>query len=141
MDCSILRSESSNPKATFLFDNDISYRIANALSQLVERHEVIALRDKFKPNTPDSEWIPVAGKKGWIIISRDENQRRRKSEHQALIANGVRVLYVKHTALQDHLYPDAARIIKNWPKIEQWGLQAKPGTLAKLTTSDKIEPL
>ena len=127
--------------ATFLFDNDISFRVARALRELVHGHDVIALRERFPTNSPDTVWIPEAGKNGWIVISRDENQRRRASEHSALKANGVRVLYVRHSSKQEQLFADAARIIKNWPKIEQWGLYAKPGTLARLTTSDKIEAI
>jgi hypothetical protein len=49
--------------ATFFFDNDISFRIAHALSHLVHGHDVIALRDRIPANTPDLEWIPEAGPK------------------------------------------------------------------------------
>ncbi|MCH7904349.1 MAG: hypothetical protein IH944_07245 [Armatimonadetes bacterium] len=127
--------------ATFFFDNDISFRIARALSGLVHGHEVIALRDRFPTDTPDTVWIPEAGKNDWIVISRDHNQRRRDAEHKALMANGVRVLYVRYSGKQDTLFADAARIIKNWPKIQQWGIGAKQGTLARLSTADQIESL
>ena len=127
--------------ATFFFDNDISFRIARALAELVHGHEIIALRDRFDQHTPDTVWIPEAGKQGWIVISRDHNQRRRDSEHAALKESGVRVLYVRYGATADSLYADAARIIKNWPKIMSWGLAAKPGTLARLNTKDSIEVL
>ncbi len=115
--------------------------IAHALAALVHGHDVFALRDQFPVDTPDTTWIPEVGAKGWIVvISRDQNQRRRESEHQALIANGVRVLYVRYGGKQgDAFCHDAARLIKNWPKIEAWGLKSKPGTLARLTTSDQIE--
>jgi hypothetical protein len=127
--------------ATFFFDNDISFRIANALAQLVHCHDVISLRDRFPTNTPDTVWIPGAGRNGWIVVSRDPNQRRREAEKRALAANGVRVLYVKHSGTAATLYAAAARIIKNWPKIEAWGLSAKPGSLARLNTNDSIETL
>lgn len=127
--------------ATFFFDNDISFRIAQALSHLVQSHEILALRDKFAVDTLDTTWIPEVGREGWIVISSDFNQRRRDSEHKALRDNGVRALYVRHGGKPHTLYADAARIIKNWPKIEQWGLDAKPGTLARLNTSDQIEAL
>lgn len=57
------------------------------------------------------------------------------------MANGVRVLYVRYSGKQDTLFADAARIIKNWPKIQQWGIGAKQGTLARLSTADQIESL
>jgi hypothetical protein len=55
--------------ATFFFDNDISFRVARALSELVNGHQVIALRDHFPPDTPDTVWIPQVGTNGWIVIS------------------------------------------------------------------------
>jgi hypothetical protein len=127
--------------ATFFFDNDISFRIAHSLSHLVHEHEVVPLRDRFPANTPDSVWIPEVGKDGWIVISRDHNQRRRDTEHRALLDHGLRVLYVRYGGKPDTLFVDAARIVKNWPKIEAWGLAASPGTLARLSTSDRIEIL
>ncbi len=127
--------------ATFFFDNDISFRIAKAIASLVHDHEVISLRDRFDVNTADTEWIPQAGASGWIVISRDHNQRRRNAEHKALLANGVRVIYIRYHAKPDTLFSDAARIIKNWPRIQTWGLAAKPGTLARLSTTDNIEQI
>lgn len=127
--------------ATFFFDNDISFRIVEALGRLVHGHRVVPLREVFPVNTPDTTWIPQVGKDGWIVISRDHNQRRREAEHAALKANAVRALYVRHSGTQDTLFADAARIIKNWPKIERWGTSAPPGTLARLNTDDAIEKL
>lgn len=124
--------------ATFFFDNDISFRIVHALRHLVRDHELVALREQFDPAAKDTEWIPEAGRQGWIVISRDFNQRRRDAEHQALRANGVRAIYIRQTGSPAELFSDAARIIKQWPKIQAWGLSARPGTLAKLDTSDKI---
>jgi hypothetical protein len=133
--------QSARKMATFFFDNDISFRIARALSHLVQGHEIIALRDKFPVNTLDTVWILEAGKCGWIVISSDHNQRRRDAEHKALLANGVRAKYVRHGGKPRTLYSDAARIVKNWPKIEAWGLGAAQPTLARLNTSDQIETL
>lgn len=127
--------------ATFFFDNDISFRVVHALRGLVHGHTVLALRDVFPVNALDTTWIPQVGRDGWIVISRDHNQRRREAEHNALKTNGVRVLYIRHAGTQDTLFADAARLIKNWPKIERWGLAAASGTLARLNTSDEIERL
>lgn len=129
--------------ATFFFDNDISFRIVHALRQLVdpEEHELLALRDRFPVDTKDVSWIPEAGKNGWIVVSRDHNQRRRDAEHSALKANRVSAIYIRHSGNAVELYSDAARLIKNWPKIALWGSTAKPSTLARLDTNDKIVEL
>ena len=126
--------------ATFFFDNDISYRIVEALKELVppDEHELRYLRQEFPMGTKDIDWIPEIGKLGWILISKDYNQRRRETEHRALRDSNVKALYLRQTGGQHEIYADAARIIKNWPKIRDWGTKAKPGTLARLDTQDRI---
>ncbi|HVT10941.1 MAG TPA: hypothetical protein VHE55_01635 [Fimbriimonadaceae bacterium] len=125
---------------TFFFDNDISPRIVEALKKLVNPNDadLIALRERFPQNTKDVDWIPDAGKNDWVVISRDFNQRRRDSEHAALRLHKVRALYIRQSGNPAELYADAARIIKNWPKIYEWGRTAKPHALAKLDSSDRI---
>lgn len=124
--------------ATFFFDNDISFRIVHALRALVHDHKLISLREEFPEGAKDTEWIPEAGKEGWIVISRDYNQRRRDSEHEALKEHKVKALYIRQSGNPAELYADAARIIKQWPKIQAWGVAARPGTLAKLDSPDRI---
>jgi PIN like domain len=119
----------------FFFDNDISFRIAHALRELVAADEILALRDRFPVDTPDSIWIPEAGRQKWVVISRDHNQRRRDTEHEALRANQVSVLYIRYSAKQELLFADAARLIKNWPKISKWGSSVSGSNLARLTTA------
>ncbi|HMS56393.1 MAG TPA: hypothetical protein PKA27_13420 [Fimbriimonadaceae bacterium] len=123
---------------TFLFDNDISPRIVRALRELVHDHNLIALRDVFAESARDTQWLPEAGKQGWVVVSRDHNKRRRDSEHRALIENKVKAIYIRQSGNPAELFSDAARIIKQWPKIQAWGLAAKSGSLAKLDTADKI---
>lgn len=128
---------------TFFFDNDISWRVVEALKQLVDPSEaqLIALRDRFPVSAKDTDWIPFVGQEGWVLISRDLNQRRRDAERQALQAHGVRALYIKQSGNPGDLYQDAARIIRHWPKIEEWGKGAAPGALAKLDSRDTVVPL
>ena len=40
-----------------LVDHNLSPRIARCLQALFEEHEIVALRDKFPPNTDDADWI------------------------------------------------------------------------------------
>ncbi len=127
--------------ATFFFDNDISFRVVAALRQLVnpaDGHELFALRDKFPESEKDLDWIPEAGKQGWVVISKDHNQRRRAAEHRALRANNVKALYIRQSGLNAELFADAARIISCWPKIVAWGMTSAPGTLAKVDTKNQI---
>jgi len=50
--------------------------------------------DHFPPDTPDEHWLAEVGRKGWAILSKDENIRRRPLELSAIAASraGVFVL-------------------------------------------------
>lgn len=128
---------------TFFFDNDISWRIVDALKALVDPTEIelIALRERYPASAADTTWIPEAGKQGWIVVSRDQNQRRREAEHSALMLHRVRAIYIRQAGNPGDLYADAARIIRNWPKILAWGQTAAPRTLARLDTADRVNNL
>lgn len=125
---------------TFFFDNDISPRVPRALSVLDETHNYVALRDHFDVSTPDTQWIPSIGRDGWILISKDYSQRRRKEEHSSLKSNNVKALYIRTSENQD-LFSDTAKILKNWRKIIEWANAARPGDLARLTSKETIEKL
>ncbi|HRD30647.1 MAG TPA: DUF5615 family PIN-like protein [Fimbriimonadaceae bacterium] len=126
--------------ATFLFDNDISFRLARALNELVgPGHECIALRERFDQSTPDEVWIPVACQEGWIIVSRDLNQRKNRVIHSSIRVSDAKALYIRTGKTQLSIYDDAARIIKNWPKILRWAEESNPGTISRLRKEGVIE--
>jgi hypothetical protein len=51
--------------------------------------EVHVLRDVFPPGTADEEWLPVVGRAGWVVLTKDKWIRRREVERQALLRAGV----------------------------------------------------
>jgi hypothetical protein len=69
----------------FFFDNNISPKIAHALNCLVQpQHEVVHLRDRFDPATPDKAWMTkLANEMDWVIISADTaiSRNRTKLKH------------------------------------------------------------
>jgi PIN like domain len=50
-----------------------------------ERHLDHAAR-----GTPDEEWLPVVGKRGWVLLTADKNIRYNLLERRALERNAVR---------------------------------------------------
>lgn len=40
----------------------------------------VAHHEKFAPACPDDEWLRVAGREGWIVITRDKAIRRKANE-------------------------------------------------------------
>jgi hypothetical protein len=73
----------------FFVDRSLEKRhVAEALRREgihVEVHE-----DHFLPGAPDVEWLPVVGRRGWIVLMKDKQIRRNTLERDALLAADVR---------------------------------------------------
>jgi hypothetical protein len=46
--------------------------------------EVIAHDDRFEPATPDAKWLEEAGRRGWVVLTKDQRIRYRANELLAL---------------------------------------------------------
>ena len=69
-------------------DRSIPRSVAEELRR-VSDEPVIYLDERFPPATPDREWLAVAGREGWLVISRDKRIRRRPGERDAIRGNRV----------------------------------------------------
>lgn len=49
----------------------------------------VAHHDRFKPDTPDEQWLAAAGREHWVVLTRDQNIRRRPAELAAFKAAKV----------------------------------------------------
>ena len=58
-----------------------SKRLGEALKATGISH--VAHHERFSPACPDEEWLTAAGMQNWIIISRDQNIRRKPNELKA----------------------------------------------------------
>ena len=47
------------------------------------------VEDRFQHDTKDTDWLPVAGAEGWLVITRDKKIRTRPGERRAILENGV----------------------------------------------------
>jgi PIN domain-containing protein len=65
----------------------------------------------------DSHWLPVVGKAGLVVLTRDKRIRRRPLERQALLANGVRACF-QTTAGQLSLFEQLQLWLRHWSDIE-----------------------
>jgi PIN like domain len=57
-----------------------------AVDMLVESWE-----DHFKAGTEDSDWLPVVGERGWIVLTKDKAIRRKPWEMEKVVKHGVRM--------------------------------------------------
>lgn len=50
-----------------------------------EGYTVHKLTERFESGTPDEEWLPVVGRKGWVLVTKDKRIRRRAGELRAFV--------------------------------------------------------
>lgn len=88
----------STGSVTFFIDRSLGGRyVAQALRDAgaqVETHD-----QHFPQNTPDVDWLAEAGRRGWVVLSKDERIRRNRIERDALHAAGVRAFFLTQQGL------------------------------------------
>lgn len=130
----------------FFFDNNISPRTARALHALVEpRHQCIHLREKFRSDIRDEEWIhSLAEEGGWIVISGDYKILKRKAEKLALDQAGLTVFFLKRgwtksTSLK--LEQLTGKLLLRWSEIARLAESALPGQAFDVPLKGKIKKI
>ena len=68
-------------------DRSIPRDIATALSSV--RDDVEWLEPTFADDTPDEVWLAEVGQRGWLVVTRDKQIRRRRAERQSIVDNDV----------------------------------------------------
>ena len=75
----------------FFIDRSLGRKIvAQALREIGETVEVHD--DHFAPDAKDEDWLVKVGKRGWIVLTKDDRIRYRVTERTALTSSRVRAL-------------------------------------------------
>jgi hypothetical protein len=87
--------------------------------------------DHFAQDTADEDWLLEVGRRGWIVLTKDQRIRRRPHELQALRVAKVRAFVLT----SQHLRGDemAAIFVKHLSRIERLALKEKPPFIAQVT--------
>lgn len=92
----------------FFIDRSLGRRyVAQALRDAgakVEIHD-----DHFPQTTSDVDWLTEVGKRGWVVLSKDERIRRNRIERGALVAARVRAFALTQ---QDITGPEMAELFQ-----------------------------
>jgi len=95
--------------------------------------------DKFAKDCADVDWLPIVGLKGWIVITRDKNIRRKPNELKAFREAKVIAFAL---ASGNASAEDTARLVVGlYPKIVRKVRGAKPPAMFSITLSGKINPI
>ena len=104
-----------------MFDHNISHLIARALAELFRgEHEVFALREKFRVNIPDIEWIDELSKEDrWVVISGDRRITRNKTEFEAFRRSRLVGFFLSAGLQKSKETKKLERILAQWESIEK----------------------
>ena len=124
----------------YLFDNNITPRIARALNQLEKQAEVHALMDVVDPATKDPELLKFVAANSYCLISCDNKQMKRTAERSALKTHRVTAVYLPQVVSNKKYWDQTEWIVKHWPNIiARVGTQRKGSILKMLANGDLIE--
>jgi PIN like domain len=106
-------------------------RRLNAEGLRVELHD-----SHFRQGTPDADWLPVVGERGWIVLTKDTRIRYRPAEKQALLGAGVRAFAFTSGSLSGAQMGDA--IVKALPKILALLASHQRAFVARITAASDV---
>ena len=112
------RSDTSNtspPDNPPLFIDRDAWSKALGAALVDAKVDHVAHHQRFRPDSPDVEWIRAASAHGWIAITRDQNIRRKPNELAALRQSRAVVFVFTSGNLSAGL--TAAILLKALPRI------------------------
>ncbi len=98
----------------FFIDNNLSKQMADGMAAFGE--EVGHLQDSFPNDAKDEDWLPYVGDNELVLVTRDEEIRRKPAELRALKSHNVGAFFLGGKNL------DRCRLIqqlvRNWPRMK-----------------------
>ena len=126
----------------YFLDNCLSPKYAAMLTAVSATDTVVmALRQEYEESTPDEEWIPKLGANGWVLISKDREQRKKPELRKALAQNRVTAFYLAKSFDHQPLMEVAWRLVKYWSKITHMGQNSRKGSQFLVDINGGVEVL
>ncbi len=99
----------------YFVDRSLGRKIPRALK--ARGYDVIAHDDVFAQNTDDEHWLPEVGRRGWMILTKDDRIRFRPAERDALMTFKVGCFtMMRHNDTWEQLRDS---LFLAWPHIEE----------------------
>jgi hypothetical protein len=99
-----------------LVDHNLSPALARCLQPLFPEHRIVALRERFKPDVSDIEWITeLDAEGGWAALSKDIRLRTRPHERMALDRSKIVYFFLTGAWTKYSVPETAARLIRLVP--------------------------
>src|SRR5688572_7878848 len=102
-------------RPTFYVDRCLGKAVGQALRGAgahVELHD-----DHFSQDAPDEQWIPEVTARGWVILTKDKNIRRRAGEREAVVTASARIITLTSGNMRGADMADL--FVQSMPAMEQ----------------------
>jgi hypothetical protein len=128
-------SRPSDVEVVYYIDRSLgSHDVPDALRQAGAT--VVAHDDEFDPATTDAEWLTKVGQRGWLVITKDDNIRRRRLEVIALRSAGVAAFILTPGSMKGA--DMGALLARLLPQIERVASKHTRPLIATITPSGTI---
>lgn len=125
---------------TFFLDNCIPIKVGKILRAADQ--DVVILRERYRPDIPDPEWMPLVAHEGWIVVTDDNYIRRNPAERKLLKSLELRVVFLPGPFAQLGVWQQVEKVGNWWPKILKACAKLEPGACLKVKMkSGEIEPI
>jgi predicted nuclease of predicted toxin-antitoxin system len=92
--------------------------------------------DRFPPESPDVDWLPVVAQEGWVVLTKDVNIGRRYLEILAIAQHGAKVFVLTSGNLKSKEMADI--FVGALDKIEAFSQHHDAPFIAKINRQGKI---
>lgn len=131
-------TRSSAPPRFFVDENDLALGYALAAARPDVVHPGHRKLPEVPRRTPDEVWLPVVGRRRLVVITRDQQIRRRPVERRAWYRHEVRGFVLTGKTSQNTW--DSLRIIaRRWDDLEQMVEERSAGPWMVSLTGDMRE--
>ncbi|VAZ81698.1 PIN-like domain-containing protein [Mycobacterium persicum] len=83
--------------------------------------------DMLPPGILDTDWIPIVGERGWVVITNDKHLRTRPVEAELAIAHKLKAIHLHGKVGKQSAWAQLTRIVTRWPAIEHHREKAPEG--------------
>jgi PIN like domain len=108
--------------------------VPTALREMGIRVEL--LHQHFEPDIDDTDWLVEVGKRGWVVLTKDQRIRHRRAEFQALLDAGVAVFVLKSGNLTGK--DTANAFVRAYPRMQKVLRDHEPPFVAGLDAAGRV---
>jgi predicted nuclease of predicted toxin-antitoxin system len=124
------------PQYDFFVDECVSSRTVPPVLR-ADGHTVYLERQEFGEGAQDVDWLPPVGSRGWILITKDKNIRKRPLEMKALLGGNVRAFVLTAGNLRGE--QQAEIFAKALPKMLRILAKTPAPFVAHVTATAQVE--